>query len=405
MSALSSRLVRRCRRCRRRRLCPLAGFTLIELLVSLAIGMVLSLAIYGILAAAEGRKRTTTTTNDANQAGAYALYMMDKVLRSAGSGFSQSHEDAFGCKLNAFKAGTRILPLPAPGALPAPFGGLGGVAGEFRLAPVLIAAGGTTPGISGRASDALIVMAGASGLGEYPTRFAASAAGSQLRLTSAFDFNANDIVLVADKPTALDIPDCLLGQVAPGPVAVDGSVDLAGAYAAPDTGSGPLAGYSTNAVALNLGNVVRDNAPSFLVLGVGANNTLFSYDLLQTSSQPLRVVADKVFELHALYHVDTDSDGRAETWVSPASNDYRLAELSAGTKDAANRLARIKALRVGLILRSNPEEKTPVTPGPLFLFSDLNGLKYRRDLVGGETHYRYRTIETTIPLRNAQLLD
>ena len=37
------------------------GFSLVELMVALAVGMVLTLAVFGVLATAEGRKRVTTS--------------------------------------------------------------------------------------------------------------------------------------------------------------------------------------------------------------------------------------------------------------------------------------------------------------------------------------------------------
>ena len=65
-----------------------SGFSLIELLVAMIIGLIVSLAVYTVLTTFEARKRTTTSVNDTSQANTYALYQLDKKLRSAGSGFS-----------------------------------------------------------------------------------------------------------------------------------------------------------------------------------------------------------------------------------------------------------------------------------------------------------------------------
>ena len=54
------------------------------------------------------------------------------------------------------------------------------------------------------------------------------------------------------------------------------------------------------------------------VIGVGDHNTLYSYDLLQTTASPLSPLADGVFELHAVYGVDTTADGTDE--VKQAKN-------------------------------------------------------------------------------------
>jgi type IV pilus assembly protein PilW len=136
-------------------------------------------------------------------------------------------------------------------------------------------------------------------------------------------------------------------------------------------------------------------------VGVGDHNTLYSYDLLQTVDTPLQARAEGVFELHALYGVDTDGDGKVNDWVSPSSGAYALASLSDGTSAAASLLKNIKAVRVGLILRTSLPEKDEVSPAKLELFSDLGStLAFTRALDSTEQHYRYRTIEATIPLRN-----
>ena len=69
------------------------GVTLIELMVTLLIGSILSLAVFGVLSISESRKRTTMSVNDTTQAGNYALYAIDKWVRSAGSGIAQSGVD------------------------------------------------------------------------------------------------------------------------------------------------------------------------------------------------------------------------------------------------------------------------------------------------------------------------
>jgi type IV pilus assembly protein PilW len=80
--------------------------------------------------------------------------------------------------------------------------------------------------------------------------------------------------------------------------------------------------------------------------------------------------------------------------------------LAAGDATAAQRLRRIKAVRVGLILRSRLAEKQVVAPGSLTLFGDLGtSLAYTRSFDADEQHYRYRAIEATVPVRNNLLVD
>lgn len=165
-----------------------------------------------------------------------------------------------------------------------------------------------------------------------------------------------------------------------------------------------------NTTVINLGNIVGGNPPTFLVLGVGDNNTLFGFDLLQnqnpisgTTQMPFPV-ADGVFEMHALYGVDSDNNGTVDTWTQ-ASGNFTPANLMAGTAAALIRLKSIKAVRIGLIMRTSTLEKDDVAPASLTLFPDLaSSVQLTRTFASGEKKYRYRTVETTIPLRNQIML-
>lgn len=385
------------------------GVTLIEMMVVMGIGLVLTLAIFLVLSASEGRKRTTTSVNDTAQAGGYGMYVLDKMLRSAGSGFGQSGTYAYGCTLFATKGTTQILPAAA-GALPAPFAAVNtGTAGLFRLAPVLIAPGQTTPNVSGAASDVLVVMGGAAGFGEYPVTFRGlptAGSANALDLPNTLSFRGDDLVMLAEEFN----PNCMIQQVQSGFAGgTANALPLAGTFAAGTIGSSALVSYSMSGTVMNMGNTANGNPPTLLLVGVGDNNTLFSYNLLQTdvdaSGNPAQMpLADGVFELHALYGVDPTNSG-VVTWVSPSSSGYDLATLMAGTPAAVGLLQSIKAVRVGIITRTSLRERDLVSPGALTLFSDLtdsagNALTYTRNLTTAEQNFRYRTIESTIPIRN-----
>ena len=77
-----------------------------------------------------------------------------------------------------------------------------------------------------------------------------------------------------------------------------------------------------------------------------------------------------------------------------------MAALSDGSAGAMTLLKNIRAVRVGLILRTSLPEKDAVTPGPLTMFTDLPGLAFTRTLTPSEQHFRYRVLETTVPVRN-----
>lgn len=380
-----------------------AGVTLVELMVAMLLGMMLSGVVFGVLATFEGRKRTLTAGNDAEQAGQLAMYKIDRWIRSAGAGLPQAAKFAYGCPLHAAQSGRQLLPRDA--ALAAPFDKVSpGASGVFRLAPVLILPGQTKPSVSGKTSDALVLLAGVPN-GGVVAPFADAASAASLNLAYAGDFGGGDLALVVDQPgdTGARRP-CLLTQVESTFTGAGSSLPLRGAYYADRIGNASIDGYTDSAFALRLGAGSGAGAPQFLLLGVGDANVLYTYDLLQTSATPLQAQADGVFEMHALYGVDSDADGKVDRWASPAEGDYAVAALTAGDELAAERLQQIMAIRIGLLMRTSLPEKEAVTTGPLTLFSDLDGLAFSRALSDDERRFRYRTIEQTVPVRNNLLI-
>ena len=85
------------------------GFSLIELLVAVAVGLVLTLAVSGVLVRGEGRNRASLAVGDIDQGGAYAAAILDGVLRSAGSGFASRAPETYGCRINARRGGNALL--------------------------------------------------------------------------------------------------------------------------------------------------------------------------------------------------------------------------------------------------------------------------------------------------------
>jgi len=383
------------------------GLTLIELLVAITIGLVLTLAVTGIVVVSESHRRSTTAVNDANQSGAYAASVLDLAVRSAGSGFVQAADQgAFGCQLSAGAV------LPRATAFPAPFKNsfLAGKTASLRLAPVLIAKNQSDGG-----SDVLVVMSGNGAAGDVPRRITSAGDASTLKLDTSTGFNANDLVLVSRSGT----PDCLVEPISS---VGTGTLTLGGAgYAA----SGPTTAMSSFATDLStyvtqLGSSGAGNAP-FQLFGVGDDNTLFAYDLLSSGTTPTsQALANDVMELHALYGLDSNGDGILDSWASPDATG-NPAEAAAPGYDIDTVMAtpakmkRIVAVRLALVLRDTNYEKDMVAPTALTYFGDLKNsagasLAETTTLAANAStdvdarHYRYRVVETTIPLRNTLIL-
>ena len=404
------------------------GFSLIELMVAMLVGTLLTLAVTTLLANAEARRRTLVSVDDMEQIGSYAMYQLDKFVRSAGSGFASSYALSYGCMLGAVKSGNVLMPVPAT-ALPYPFSGSpANLNGSFRLAPVLIVHNG-----SANNSDALIVMSGSAGIGETPTTFGLAPSSTTLNLSTTLGFTnsdnttAGDLLLVVDQNGAGGASPCLIEQVdnSPSftPSATTTQVPLAGDYYTASGAGTTLNAFSALGEVMDLGNPAGGNPPLFQIIGVGAANStatdttttnfaLYSYDLLNINNPgAVSALADQVFEMHALYYVDSDGDGVPDTWV-PADGStsingitYTAASLMTGTSAAATALHNIKALRIGLIIRSPLKQKEVVQAATSFsLFQDVSGgaLTYTLTLTSDDQKkFRYRTLETTIPIRNS----
>lgn len=394
------------------------GVSLIELLVAMAVALVTTLAVTVVLVNGERGKRSTASVNDVNQTAAYVTYVIDRHVRSAGSGFAQRWFESFGCSLHASKSGSVILPRAA--AMVAPFVNASPTA---ILAPVLIQADAADSGGEVR-GDTVTVMAGTAGFSGV-TQLAlinsvrGNSSAGDLTLPNTLGYRDGDIVVLADSGVA---QGCMTQQVGGLPAGVGGTtvvLPLAGAYYASTGSNIQLGNFGGATYPLQLGNV-PNNPPQFFLYGVGDNATLFTYDLYNFTGPDVAVpVAEGVVEMRALYGIDTTNppDGRLDQWVKPeASTGFDHASLSSGSAVARQRLRQIVAVRFGFVLRTTLREKEmqlgstyDLATGTyqLNLFADLvaegHDVARSRTIGGDDRHYRFRTVELTVPLRNVML--
>lgn len=386
------------------------GFSLVELLVAVAIGMMVSLAIFQVLIASEGRKRTATAQNDTAQTAAFVNYTLDRAIRSAGSGFVSSWSESFGCQLNVVRGGTAILPAAAPFSVPFATATQAPV-----LAPVIIEQGaGTSPDTS----DRITVMSGNAGYGETAGRVLPNPGiTDRLRLRNTIGYQPNDLVLIGNPGGP-----CLMSQVSSAHSTADKGAGqelmLAGTYYSLSGPSVTLSQLvSGGQFVTMLGNAGNTNTPEFTMYAVDSNLLLNSLDLLQLNGNPSpQPVAEGIFRMHALYGVDTTAGTTinpttnqpvrtVNAWVAPTGPRWGAATLRSGTAAANADLRSILAIRLALIVRSQiPEtniahpELAEVAPDQLTLFQTVTGLNVNVPIT--ERNYRYRVVETVIPVRN-----
>jgi type IV pilus assembly protein PilW len=380
--------------------------TMIELLVAMST----------LLVASENQKRITTSTNDADQTLVYSFSELDRALRGAGSGLAQSNysgsQGILGCRLNMVSGG--VTYMPRPGAYPPPFSNyfLGGAAPTpLRIAPVLIG-----PGQSDKnTSDVIAVMGGSGSAGGVPRAVYGAGSGIGANITVVLEntvgFNSSDVVLVSQN----GVTDCLIEEVnAVQPTTLTMNVNETYYTAGTTTTLNSLAS-STASLITPLGNESASSSPNnvqFTLYGVGTNNTLYSYDLMQYQNLVIgfggdvaQPIADQVIQMNALYGVATAAAPSVfANWAGPgttAGYDINTVMTTPATQ------ALIVAVRVAIVVRGEYYDKKAVSPTSLTIFSglvDVNGTSLQKTVTLPSQNYRYRVYEFTVPLRDMIIL-
>ncbi|MFT3789864.1 MAG: prepilin-type N-terminal cleavage/methylation domain-containing protein [Rudaea sp.] len=396
------------------------GHTLIELMIAIVIGLVLILAAFKVLSSFEGGKRTTTAMNDALQSGNFGLFQIDKLVRSAGSGMAQyANNVGYGCLLNYTPTDGTLI-TDGVVALPSPFTNVVGTAtAPLRMVPALIlgdatASVGYTDSARGTAakSDALLLMLGGSGFAEVPVPITSAATPPVLK--SIVGLNVGDWVVGAG--TALGTA-CMISKAS----------QVGGSSPANWTSSSlTLALTTANTVGsktLSTGDYIVDlgtgTAANFVLFGVDPDtSTLRMVDLLNAITTAQNIGDDIVY-MKAAYEVDPGATG-IDQWVlsggsvSSGGNTYSYAAttsgLLAGSSAANAALLGIKAIRVAVIVRAAIDENVSEAQNATIDFNNLSytlfsGLSVQSTWYPPTTqNYRYREIETTVPIRNNGLL-
>ena len=382
------------------------GFTLIELMVAMAIGMIVVLAVTGMIVVSQTHERVTTGANDMSQSGAFTATILDNSIRSAGAGFSQYwNRGVMGCKLNVKRDGAQILPRTT--ALPAPFaavmGGSPGVA-NLRLAPLLIAQGQSAGG-----SDVLIAMSGLANVGDVPRAVRTyTDADSKLYLENTVSIRQGDVLVVSREGTT----DCILTQVDGGTPPFSDTVGqtavpLGGTYFNTESADGSV---TLNTLALNsagrtmLSAIGSADNLQMQAFGVGADSVLYRYDLLRSSGQDAsEAMAEGVVAMRAIYGVDSNIDDpdatRSPAWQEP-TGDFDLSALIA--QSPPTRMRSITAVRIALLVRSNARQNQVVADASYTLLEGQPGAA-TVSVADADRHYAHRIVETTIPLRSMMM--
>ena len=336
------------------------GVGLIEIMVGIVIGMLLVLMIFQIYLVTESQKRTITSSNDAQENASYGLFLLGQDLATAGNIVSASTTALSGCAM-------------------------------LRPIPVAIAAGATD-----NDPDSLTVLYGGSGAMSTPALFLNNAAVTSnppgaYQVAGPVGFSPNDVIV------AVQGTNCTLSTVNAGGVSI-----------APSTGIATLNHTLTATPGNNNAATYNAATASLVNLGQGERlaRTLYSVDTanttLRTQSQlpvvlPATPVVSNVVNLKAQFGLDTDNDGDVDTWQSATGN-WSSANLPL---QLPTTWQQIRAVRVAIVTRSEKYETDTVTSGPLGMFCSPAPCAVSMTLNADQQHYRYKVLETIVPLRNA----
>ena len=337
------------------------GAGLVEWMVGVVVAIVTVLLVYRVFIVTESLRRNAESDGDAQQTALFVLSRLSFDVANAGAGIVPAAQDLATCPVTA------------------------DLSALLRPISVLVTDSGA-PDIP----DSVVVRYAVGTGRATPVPFAAAApSGAPFSVRSPLGFLAGDLVIAFDRRGAcVRTTLTSVGVPAAGVVALAHDIvanDLPASAMLVDLGPAPKVVTTRYDVA---GGVLRTTD----VLGGDAPNPL----------------ASNIVNLKLQYGVDTDGDGALDTWVPAQESSLAGNWTSAAVLQAsATTLARIKALRIGLVVRGEQFDRAATRGFDWVLFdcaaTDKNACPGRLagsiapSVRGG---YHYRVYETVVPLRN-----
>lgn len=334
------------------------GFTLVDVMVALAIAMATIVLAYRTFVALHDIGRTTVAAADAQATAAYALAAITLRTGNAGTGIRAAARWFEQCAVDT-NVGRTLRPIAA----------------------IIVDGGGVDR------SDALVIRQSLATIA-VPLRIVADTpAGAPLHVEAVDGVAVGERIAVAGGAGRCAVTDITAIR----PVSA-GIVELEHSSLTVD--------IPANSIVISLGPATRESTLRFDVDA----GTLRSTDVANGDA-PSPVVSN-VWMMKGLYGLDNDGDGIVDDWVDASPASSWTAPDVLGASPAA--LAKIVALRIGVIARTDRTDDRVTRSTPFVLFDCEQDDKTRcpgriagtvaPTSAGG---YRYRALETIVPLRNA----
>jgi len=333
------------------------GVTLVDVVVGLVIALFTIVVVQQSFVVSQAVRRSASAAADAHGTAAFALQVLAVAAANAGAGIAQAAAGFDGCPASA-DAATTLRPLS-----------------------IVITDGGRAD-----RPDALVVRQSLAPAA-LPARLVDAAPAGGVFRVEAVDGFAVGNRLIATSRTGTCIAADVTGITPLGA----GVLEIAHS---PVTSELPV-----TSVVLDLGPARRAAVARYDVVA----NTLRSTDL-GNGDAPNPLVSN-IANLKFRYGIDSDGDGVLDTWTSA---DAASAWSAAGVLTAPRAtLDRIKALRIGIIARTEHVDRTRTHDFHWVLFdcerddkSTCPGRIEGTIAAGAGGGYRYRVLETVVPLRN-----
>ena len=347
------------------------GFTLVEVLVAMVIGMIGLIIMMQVFSNAEGQKRATTGSGDAQSNGALAIYTLQRDIRQAGYGFNAIN--ALGCVFTLPASVSRTLTQLAPVIINPPVAEV--PAGDANTDTLLIAYGNS----EGQPEGDLITTLN----------------GTQLGMQSPLNFRVNNWVVAAP---AMDAASCALAltQVTavtpPSPnITVSGSGAVEGGYLFNFGNTPRVLAYAIRAGNLTVCNYMAVDCGTACSAADGSCNANWV------------PIANNVVSLRAQYGRDTSAvkDGRIDIWDQTTPPTVTAPTPAPGSPNARACIwARASALRIAVVTRNSQIDREILTTQAPTWEGSTTGAAINLSARANWQNYRYKTFETIIPMRN-----
>jgi type IV pilus assembly protein PilW len=353
-----------------------SGFGLVEVMVGMVIGLLATLVITQVFSVYESQRRATTSSSDAQTNGSIALFNLQRDIQMAGYGLPMPMADP---ENSSLKCGPSLPEYDPDADLTTD--------NSIKLFPIEIVDG------AGDTSDIIKVRYSKDAAGAVPTKIVGGPY-NDITLDHNLGCKKGDVAFLVNSSNA-----CLMTLLHD----TDGvsGTDKVALYADPS----PFVFYPGKLTCMGdwmeyryvvVGNQLQRRT----ITGFPADNTE-------------DVLVDEVVSLQAQYGVSATADSNRVTEWKDATGSWAPANL----KDDVNLRNRIKAVRVAVVARSGQRENNVVTQvcvtnkgtannGPCAWDDTDFDAAPRVNLaplyaIGSEwQHYRYRSFETIVPLRN-----